>query len=461
MNLLLLVGALLAPQSEWDAALARRLEAAVERGLPKGAAAGIVVADLTDGRVLWEREPQRPLAPASNAKLFTTAAALWRLGKDFEFQTRVSVAGGALHVSGGGDPNLSGRFHDGDPTAVFKGWATRLKQAKIERVENIVLHDAWGAPPTVHPDWAQADPGAWWRAPVAAFSLNDNCVDVTLHPAAKAGLPATVALSPDTTFVRVVNKTVTVEKIERGQEAIAAVQAGAIVVSRQVGARGPPPSWSIAIDDPAMYFGTVLSETLQREGIAVTGKIVLTADPPPAGEPLIVTRSALAPALRVANARSQNLYAELLARHVAVAASRPATFEEAAAAVNAFAASVGAKETRLADGSGLSPHSRTTARDVVTLLVAMRRRPDWKIFDDSLAVSGQEGTTLRNRMRQPALAGRVHAKTGTIERVASLSGYVRTAGGSEIAFSILINGHRDLAAAHRLMDSICEAIVEH
>ena len=441
---------LLALLQDPDVALRGKIDALTP---PKGATAAILV--VSRDRELYAKNTGEPMTPASNTKLFTTAAALSRLGEKYRFETRVYVIDGALHVVAGGDPNLSGRFHDGDPTAVFKGWAAKLKAAGIEQVGDLVLHDTRGDAVDLHPDWKDYAPGAWWNAPVSWFSLNDNCIDATLAPAAREGDPAAVTLSPATRYVEVVNTTTTVAKVAKGQEAIYAVRPGAIAFSRQIALKARPPTWSIAVDDPTAFFGTVLSETLTREGIRVTGKVVRKTDDVK-GTPLTVTTSDLPRTLQVTNTRSQNLYAELLARHVAVAAGKPATFEEAGKAVTAYAKSLGAEQTKLVDGSGLSANNRTCVRDIMAVLKAMRGN---KVFFDSLAVSGGDEGTLKERMTK--IKGRVHAKTGTIDGVDALSGYVDTRRGDTLIFSMLLNGQKNHDEARAFLDAVCEAIVEY
>ncbi|OGG44339.1 MAG: D-alanyl-D-alanine carboxypeptidase/D-alanyl-D-alanine-endopeptidase [Candidatus Handelsmanbacteria bacterium RIFCSPLOWO2_12_FULL_64_10] len=423
-----------------QASLAERIDALVAEKLPEGARASILV--VRGDRALYARDAGAAMIPASNTKLFSTAAAWTRLGRDYRFETRLYLIDGDLHVVAGGDPNISGRFHDGDPTAVFKSWAARLKGRTIR---NIVLHDPHGGA-VVHPDWARYEDGPWWKAPVAWFSFNDNCVDVRVSPGAALGDPATISLSPDTAFVTIDNRTTTVNTVARGKDVVYSMRPGSIVFSRQIALKARPPTWSIPVEDPAAYFGAVLSETLSREGVRVTGEVVRGSDPIDA-EPLLVHRSTLADALKVTNTRSHNLYAELLARHVAVSAGRPATFEDAARAVTAFAASIGAGNTALDDGCGLSRDNRTTARDVVTLLLRMR---DDEMFVGSLAEGGDAGGTLRDR-----LAGTgIRAKTGTIDGVDALSGYA-----GDVTFSILLNGQKSHAEARALIDAIAEAVV--
>lgn len=434
--------------------LPERLDAALRRAARGRVEVGAVVWDLDADTEVFARDADASRIPASNAKLFTAAAALDRLGADFRYETGVyldaeprdGVLEGAIHVDGAGDPNLSGRFHDGDPTAVFREWAAALREAGVTRVTGgVVLHNAIFDGVTRHPDWDRYNPADWYTAPVGALSLNDNCVDVTISPGAVGGA-ARVEVSPPNGYVRIVNRAVTVEGRPAERDRLVYDRprgSRTISFSRSIGARGPPETYSIAIDDPSAFFGSVLVEVLAREGIAVEGGAVETNAPVsavPGARRIAGLTSEIGPTLAVCLKRSQNFYAEMLAKRLGYAASGLGTWESGTRAIEEFARSCGCEATDLADGSGLSRNNRTTARDVVRLLVAMSRHRHAEMFRDSLAVSGDEEGTLRDRLDGPEERGRVHGKTGTLAGAVALSGYVDSRSGRHFAFSVLVNG---------------------
>ncbi|MCL4731357.1 MAG: D-alanyl-D-alanine carboxypeptidase, partial [Planctomycetes bacterium] len=176
--------------------------------------AGCVVIDLADGATVVSHNAAEPLAPASNMKVLTSVAALATLGPGFEFVTRVvargSVAdgtlGGDLCLIGGGDPNLSGRFHDGDVTALFRAWAARLASMGIRRVAGDIQYESSLFGGEAYCDgWPRDDQYTrWYCAEVSALAFNDNCVGVRVIPG-KAGEPAKIETIPPTAYVTVIN----------------------------------------------------------------------------------------------------------------------------------------------------------------------------------------------------------------------------------------------------------------
>src|SRR5262245_7569228 len=167
----------------------------------KGATVGVHVLNLTDGKTLFARDADRLLIPASNAKLFTTAAALSSLGPQFEFRTVLGTAGRDLVVVGSGDPTIGGRFTDGDPTEYFRRWAAVLKQQRITRIGgDLLLDDSFFDRQFAHPDWPKSDLGHWYAAPVAALVVNDSCIDVRIAPGSASQTTAQVLLIPNTKY---------------------------------------------------------------------------------------------------------------------------------------------------------------------------------------------------------------------------------------------------------------------
>lgn len=449
-----------------DGSLRTKLDDLRARQLPKGAKLGMMVVDLKSGETLYEINAAEAFVPASNTKLWTSAAILATMGKEFAFTTEVYVAGDDVHVVASGDPNISGRFYGGDPTAVFKAWAKKLLDAGVREVKGAVrLHDPYGGDALTHADWKEYNPAEWWAAPVSAFTLNDNCVDVTVKPGSKPGAAAAIEVSPATACVKIVNRVETVETVAKGKEVVWSKKPGTneITLSGQIGVRTKPPTWSVAVEDPKAFFATVLLETLKGQGIGVAGGAVddARAMSEVAGARKIAESSCdLVRALQVTNTRSQNLHAELLARRVGYAKSGKGTFASGAKAVSEWAASIGAKATSLSDGSGLSRANRTSPSDVMTLIRYMAKQKDFAVWRDSLAVSGGSEGTLRNRLKDDKTKGRVQAKTGHLEGADCLSGFVRTRSERTLAFSIMVNGHTSTAEARNLIDAIVTQLAE-
>jgi D-alanyl-D-alanine carboxypeptidase/D-alanyl-D-alanine-endopeptidase (penicillin-binding protein 4) len=441
--------------------LREQLEAAVQSLKLKDARVGVLVHSTRGGRPVYALNEREPFLLASNTKLLTTAAALCLLGPDFKFRTSAGMSGEDLRVVAGGDPNLSGRFHEDDPTAIFKAWAAKLKASGVSRVRNIVLHTGIFDAEHLNPGWKGYDLWWWWSAPFGALSLNDNCVDLRLEPGAE-GEPCRVTLSPATPYVTLVNQTRSAAKPRRPFGFTRAPGTNTITLRGDVAGRS---SYSVAIHDPSRFFGTVLKETLAASGIEVAGTVEET-DAPPDGayRELASWESGLVPTLATCNQPSQNFYAEMLLRTLGWKIKGKGTLENGLAAVREFLErEPKLEETSQKDGSGLTRENRSSPSDLVKLLRYMRAHPHAPAFVDSLPANGAAKGTLRNRMTAADVKGRVRAKTGHIGGVATLSGYAESAGGDTFVFSILVNAPEGVStvAADRLQDRMCEILARH
>ena len=460
--LLLLLALPLGAQEKEARTLADRLDLALAGLKMKSASVGVYVASARTGQAVYASGERAPLLLASNTKVLTTSAALVRLGPDFKFRTSIGVLGGDLHVFGGGDPNISGRFHDDDPTAIFRDWAERLRSAGVTRAGRLVLHTGIFDEVHLHPGWKGYDLWTWWAAPFGALSLNDNCIDLRVAPGSE-GQPCRVSLAPDTALVTILNQTRSTAKSGRNTFGLTrAAGTNAITLRGDVGGRGS--SW-VAVSDPTMFFGTVLKETLGAAGIEIAGGIEESSqliEDAKGYQEIAVFESDLGSTVSTCNQGSQNFYAEMIFRTLGWKMKGKGTTESAIAAVRDFLTKeVGLEDFDQVDGSGLSRDNRMSAAEMVKLLLYVRRQPAGKSFIDSLPLNGDRRGTLKHRMLGPELRNRIRAKTGHVGGVSSLSGYIDAASGETYVFSILVNAAGDQAKmglADQLEDRICEIL---
>ncbi len=402
---------------------------------------GISVYSVKSQSFVYQLNESKAFIPASNMKIVTTAAALSILGPDFSFATKLYVDQDDLVVLAGGDPNISGRDHDGDPTFLFKAWADKLAAKGIKSINDVRLVNALFDGEFVHPDWKGYDLTEWYTAPVGAFSLNDNCLDVTVTGGPK------VSIVPDTRYVTLRNLLATGSKnsvafLRRGSE---------ITIKGEYPAKGTFTD-NCTIDHPHQFFGTVLIETLRAKGIDVRGKLVEVNERvavAPKGEPIDVFTSSLKRTLEVCNGNSQNFYAEMLLKQLGYRVSGYGTFASGVEVLQDYLKKLKVEDAALRDGSGLSKENRISAASLARVLIEMKDR---KEFVDSLPVSAQTGT-LRKRLK--SLDGKVRAKTGHVAGVNTLSGYLQTGSGDTLIFSILAN---DATASNAELDAIIEAL---
>jgi D-alanyl-D-alanine carboxypeptidase/D-alanyl-D-alanine-endopeptidase (penicillin-binding protein 4) len=441
------------PHSSFLTRLHRDIDALVSTPALQHATWGIVARSLDTGETLYSRNPRTLLVPGSNAKIPTLAAAAERLGWNFSYETRVLAVGaidfgfldGDLLVVGTGDPSLDD--WDGAATQLFAVWAERLKASGIRTVggrligdDNDFDEDALGA------GWAWDDLGASFAAGAGALQFNQNTVRVSIAPGSP-GHPAIVDDLPAGSGLAIRSRVVTVGPAE--QPSILARRlpgSYTIDLTGTVAADQPPVFRNVSVDNPTRYFLNRLLVAFDEHGIEVRGRAVDIddiSDAPrrDAATPLIVHRSPpLSELAGTMMKMSQNLYAETLIR-TAGGPSPVDTMEAGRRAVRETmqAWGVNTEELTIADGSGLSRYNLATAEALVAILTRVHRDDRLReAFEASLPLAGREGT-LSGRMIGTAAEGNARAKSGSLSNARALSGYVRTASGEPVVFSILTN----------------------
>lgn len=448
--------------------------AAILKNPIKGARVGVNVRRMSDGKEIASHNGNTLLELASNTKILTTSAALWKLGLDYQFKTKVLADGpivegvlqGNLIVVSGGDPNFSGRFYN-NPMHVPRQMATAIAQSGITKIAgDIVLDDRFFDRQMRAPGWPAEDLIWWYAAPVSAISFNDNCVEVAVSGASGPGAAPAIRFNPNLDFMPIRNKATTIAKGGAGA-IIFRREEGALVVEGRIAANARRTD-DVTVPNPPLYFAAALRAALADSGITVTGadRLVADGEQPVAGaQTLLEWRSKLVDAVAVANRRSQNFYAEQILKTLGAETYGLGSFENGAKAVLEFttAAHLPAGTVRIVDGCGLSAGNQATPQAVAALLEVIYRTSMKDVFIESLAVNGDADTTLRGRLKESAYAGRIHAKTGTIKSagVSALSGYAMAQNGEVYSFSILSNGFNpgNLGAARNLEDAICRVLI--
>jgi D-alanyl-D-alanine carboxypeptidase/D-alanyl-D-alanine-endopeptidase (penicillin-binding protein 4) len=436
---------------------------------------GVLVVSLTRGDTLFAWRPDRLMVPASNAKLFTTAAALHYLGTEFRFVTVLFADGrindgvlyGDLVLYGTGDPTF------GLDTASLAPFADSVVRAGIRRIRGDVVGDAsfLGAELT-GPGWSPDNFARPFAAPPSALNAAENVIVITVTPGRSTGDSARVTVDPPNDYYSVVSVVVTGRPRSRTRIAVERGPAHGVVELRGVIAPDRA-AWrtSVVVQEPAVFAAGLLRRLLVSRGIVVQGGVRSeTGDAPdrarqmlaathgasdPFANAIAVRRSPpLDDLVTFINYRSHNLSAELAFRTIGRTVGGAGTFAAGAQAVARFLREqvrLPATSFRVTDGSGLSLLDQATPRSLVQLLAWMRRAPEGRAFYQSLPVVG-EG--IRSRMLGTAAVGRLRAKTGTMNTVSALSGYVSAAGGEELIFSLLVNDPPSVQRARDTQDSI-------
>jgi D-alanyl-D-alanine carboxypeptidase/D-alanyl-D-alanine-endopeptidase (penicillin-binding protein 4) len=447
----------------------RSLESLTESPDLRGAEAGIVIKSLTDGAYLVKLNDERFFVPASNMKLFTTAAALVLLGPEFRYTTNLYADGeirdgllnGNLVIRGVGDPTLSGRFHPGGADEIFSGWVEALRRLGVKEIRgNIVGDGSLFGEESLGTGWAWDDDMHCYSAEISALSINDNCIAFSVRPGATAGEKPLISLDDASGYVTIRSQAVTaLPEEEQG------LQLSRLPGSNLLTAEAE--QFFVTIHNPALFAAAHLKQVLKSKGIVVAGAVTdqQSFSGPVSYESMNVLASYNSPPLREIitqiNKASRNLYAELLFRTLGKSFRNDGSATAAAEVVQATLAKMAIPHGSVVmyDGSGLSRMNLVMPSALVALLEHMYRHENFSYFLASLPVAGVDGT-LKERMNNSPAEGNVKAKTGSMTHVLNLSGYVRGREGGMYAFSILINNYTGPSeAVKRLQDALLVRLV--
>ncbi|MBO0720548.1 MAG: D-alanyl-D-alanine carboxypeptidase/D-alanyl-D-alanine-endopeptidase [Blastocatellia bacterium] len=469
---------------------------------PKFASArwGVLITN-AEGKVLFERDADKAFMPASNLKLYTSAAALDTFGPEFRIKTSVystaPIEKGVLHgdliLYGRGDPNLSPRFDSedhkrysefkpADQISAIENLADQIKARGLRIISgNLIGDDSYFAGDPVGPGWEWDDMQFYYGAEVSALTVNDNVVTFTVTPALKEGQKPLIKVQPITKYVDIVNHATTSGP---GQTRIGVhrpLNSNEVEFFGTIPRKAPEVTINIAVHDPALFAATLLREALARRGIKLRGRIeqrdavdrvAEPLDPEKIKEIAQVESQPLSEILKVVNKQSQNLHAELLLRQLGTRHPEYAMLDdygrpkqtELLGAYERISflkkAGIEIEPLNLRDGSGLARQDLVTPHTTARLLEFMLAHPHFDVYRESLALAGVDGT-LENRMKETEAFSNFHGKTGSLSHVNSLSGYLTTHHGQMLIVSIMGNNYvgsgRDVTA---VLDQICVMLAE-
>lgn len=440
------------------ATLRHTADSIVNAPMWRNARLGLLIVDAESGDTLLSHDADRLFMPASNQKLLTGAIATQLLGPDFRWRTPVLLHGvqrghtwvGDLLVQGSGDPSVSAALRGGRAASAFDGVVAALKARGITRIRGRVRAHGDALPGlTTGYGWAYDDFDAAYSAAIDELMFNEGELYLQVRAGKKAGAPVRVERTPTRSYPALV-----VEATTRDSAATAAGMSrpprleaaydssGNTLVLRGNLALGDSARLTVAYRHPNDAFLAALGQTLADSGITVQSRPLAKRDTATrAADTLTVIESPrFADVLTRMEKPSQNQMAELFFRTTALQVTGSGSADSAQALGARTLASWGitASDAAYRDGSGLSRHDYVTPRAIIKVLDTMRRSPHFAMFRDALPIAGVDGT-IRNRMRGTPAAGNVRAKTGTLDKARSLSGYVTTANGRLVMFSMLAN----------------------
>ncbi|HEX5218304.1 MAG TPA: D-alanyl-D-alanine carboxypeptidase/D-alanyl-D-alanine-endopeptidase [Verrucomicrobiae bacterium] len=469
---------------------------------PRFAAAtwGVKVVSLESDKTLFEHNAGKLFSPASNCKLYTVALALDELGGDYRIRTslyavskpdRDGVLKGDLIVYGRGDPTINARLNGGDIFRALQPLVAALTNAGVKRIEGDLIGDeSFIHGPPYGSGWSWDDMNYYYGAEISALTLNDNTIQVVAKPGASNGAPVQLTLVPPTSYVILSNRTQTVTSGRRNVNFYRPIEENIVYVTGQMPLDATNYSDDITMHNPAGMFVAFFREALTRNGVKVSGKTrtvnwldreVQPLDPDKLIELGAVESLPMRDIAREVQKPSQNLYTDLLLAHLGALAQSEVKASNVASARSGGKSSatkaqskslgdgappvnlpeLGRQETsedagirqlreflakagvargdfHFEEGSGLSRNNLTTPNATAALLQFMSKHTEADTYLKALPIAGVDGT-LRNRMKGTPAAGNVRAKTGTLRWANSLSGYVTTAAGERLIFSIMLN----------------------
>jgi len=480
------------PRPHRKATLDRRIDDILGKSDAQRGFWGIEVVNLASGELLYDRDSNHLFLPASNMKMFTTAAALEKLGPDYVFRTTVESDAAPdaegrvadLYLVGRGDPNLGPRtfpytYHGpAQPADKFiDDLADQVKARGVREVTGtLVADDTYFVWEPFAPNWAADDLEWGYGAPVTALAFNDNLLTLHVKPAEKAGVPAIISSDPVADYFQIKNAVMTTatgtEKKYSAERLPGSMQ---LNVWGQIPVDAGEDINTVAVADPPQLVADLFRHALEARGIVVKGEIQVrhstrleaasVIEPSSGSVPRTVLAEHLSPplaeAIKAVNKESENLHAEMLLRTLGRMLNNRGSLEGGLDALNTFVTQqVGILpgETYFSDGSGLSREDLVAPHATVRLLLYMARSPHFQAYFDSLPVSGIDGT-LAHRLSADDVKGKIHAKTGSVEHVNTLSGYMDLPSGKRLVFSIMANGHPlPNKAGQETLDAIAEEI---
>lgn len=446
----------------------------------RNATVGVSIRDAQTGNELVSINANDLMTPASNLKLFTTGTALHVLGPQFEFKTQLLLDGDKLIILGDGDPGfgdpqlLKLMHHNGkeglDDEQFIAIWVNSVVEAGITEISEIVVDDRVFDRNFVHPDWPKDQLERHYCAQVSGLNFHQNVF--YFYPRLSNTMRPNISFYfPKAPWLEILNRGTTRRGTDERDSAWVSRKPGTNNLTFHGNVKGTyRKPVRVTSNDMPNFFASLMKDRLQKAGIKVAGaRTAMSHEPKSQGKqigPIILTP--ISTVITRCNRESVNLYAEALLKRVGhEMTNEPGSWENGAAIVRHIVHErLGkpnlAKQIRISDGSGLSRDNKVAAQTMTAWLNTFHHDEiAGEMFIKSIAVAGKEGT-VRNRFRNVDLHGsEVRAKSGYINKVSCLSGYVTMPDGQRRSFSILVNGLGGpdaLSHAKKMQERIVSAI---
>ncbi|RKQ33052.1 D-alanyl-D-alanine carboxypeptidase/D-alanyl-D-alanine endopeptidase [Oceanobacillus halophilus] len=462
------------PEVDSSLPLKEQIDTILEDERLDGAITGVSVRKADTGEEIYSNHGDIRLHPASNMKILTASAALETLGPDYQFTTEVLTDGkmtgnvlqGNLYLKGKGDPTLL--------EADLEKFAKTLKDQGITKIKgNLIGDDSWYDDIRLSQDLNWSDEPFYTGAQVSALTLSpDNDYDagtVIVESQPGEGEQAEVTVTPRTDYVTIVNKTKMVKAGETKQISIEREHgSNRIIVEGQMPADGSTTKKWVSVWKPTGYALDVFKKALENNGVTFIGNAKINSGQAPENAKELTSKQSipvaelLLPFMKLSN----NGHGEVLTKEMGKVVFDEGSWDKGLEVMEDVITSFGVSEDAilLRDGSGMSHKNYIPASELTKLLYKIQEKDWYSEFEYALPVAGisdrMVGGTLRNRMTEEPTKGNVKAKTGSLTGVYTLSGYVTSADGEKLIFSILNNNYIDGSMAP-IQDAIASVLASY
>lgn len=429
---------------------------------------GIEVVSLKNGQKLYERNAKHMFVPASTLKIFTAASALALLGTDFRFQTQLlanqeikqGVLQGDLYLKGSGDPSLK--------TEDLQNLVFKLSLAGVRSIKGDLIIDNFDFDNIAQgPGWMWDEGAEYWTAPIDGLLVNHSSVSVWVEPGLKVTDPARVAVYPEVEGVEVKNSAKTSEKASDLRVTRRWItKENLIEVEGSIDLKSKPQNYTIPLEAPALYTATLFRSLLAQKGIEFVGQVRFKRAPENATCLALHESLPLSELIYPVLKFSDNLYSNCLFKKMGQKLQgEPGSWSKGAQAVRKFLADradIDVENLAIVDGDGESRYNLISPHQMVSFLSWMEDQflffPE---FLSALPIGGVDGS-LRKRMTDPAVQGKIRAKGGMMTGISGIAGYALTQDNETLAFAIMLNGFVKPAVEYKknLEDQICKLLAQ-
>lgn len=436
--------------------LSTQIESIIEQKLPH-ATIGILVKDAQTDRIVYSKNANKLLSPASSMKLFTAAAALYQLKPTHRFLTKLSKKNQNYYVAFSGSPSLT--------IQNLNHLLLNLKKNGVNTINGNIVLDASRFKAPYHAGGVSYDDLGWYyTAPDTAVILNGNAVTYEFISAKTLGMPVKIKSKNQEKWLNIINQLITVSNNQAKDHCSLNIEIKSNNTLRLFGClakSNDPKTMQLAVPDPGLLAKQVIKKFLNENGILLKGHIINGSMPSDA-TPIASLKSVnLTQLITHMLKESDNLYASSLTKELAYSFTQEGTSKQGAFAIKKILAQhtkLDMTQIGLYDGIG-TRYNLVSPEQMVSLLTHLYHEKDMhSIFLKALPQAGVSGT-LKDRMKKTALEKKVFAKTGTMHDISSLSGYLIDQNNNTLIFSIIINGiNSPISTAKSLEDQILFAI---